>query len=115
MVPVMDETQELIAWLEATGRRDLQAYSEQFRRKLAHKFENAEVRTATTRAVSVDWETFELIVLDVVETRVSGPTVGSTSHRNHQPQTRRGHGRVPPPEGRGRARARGPGAGREAP
>lgn len=67
----MDDADRLKEFLDATAKRDLKAYAENFKRKLSRKMSGHGGRMSVSRGITVDEMTLELVVTDTIETRLS--------------------------------------------
>jgi len=74
----MDDASALEGFLEKTFQTDLRKHAARFMKKLTREVHGSNARVDVSRSVRVDETSLELIVTDVIETRVGCETEPSS-------------------------------------
>ena len=79
----MDDDDKITAFLNSSVKRIGTLIANSFMRKLVRMFGGTGGRVSITRSISVDETSMELVVTDIIETRVFGPSEAAPAGKKH--------------------------------
>lgn len=89
----MDEPDELEIFLAGPARKELEDYMNRLGPEILNHSEGAAVRAEYCRNKWADWTTMEIVIVDTIEFRISGPVSDATEGGSRPTRRARSSGR----------------------